>query len=35
MGGLTEFILVAIILTFVKLGAIYIGDVGEGVNLEV
>ena len=30
-----EFILVDIIVPFVKVGYVPIGDVGEGVNLEV
>ena len=33
--GLTKLILVAITLTFVKLDTVPIGDVGEGVDLEV
>ena len=35
MGGLKKFILVAIIVTFAKVGAMPIGDVGEGINMEV
>ena len=35
LGGLTVLILVAIILNFVKVCAVPIGDVGEVVNLEV
>ena len=35
MGGLTKFILVAIIVPFIKVGAMSIGDFGEGVDLEV
>ena len=35
MGVLMILILVATIVTVVKVGAIPIGDVGEGVNFEV